>query len=150
MKTQEWVPGSLTAYRYCFYKPFFPLLLLRVRVAFFLFFSSSLWMSWLFLFLGWNPNKWSCTLTVLWKKKKEHKFVLEAHKSISRSEYVQNTNMEEGLSRESAWSCSYSQLPLGRTRSGPAPTVRLREVSASEGDEVNDWSTAGTISTCPL
>ena len=31
-----------------------------------------------------------------------------------------------------------SQLPLRRTRWGPAPTVRLREVSALEGDEVND------------
>ena len=44
----------------------------------------------------------------------------------------------------------YSQLPLRRTRSGPAPTVHLREVSALEGDEVNDWSTTGTNSTCPL
>ena len=42
----------------------------------------------------------------------------------------------------------YSQLHLRQTRSGPAPTVRLREVSALEGDEVNDWSTAGTNSTC--
>ena len=36
------------------------------------------------------------------------------------------------------------------TRSGPAPTVCLREVSALEGDEVNDWRTAGTNSMCPL
>ena len=34
----------------------------------------------------------------------------------------------------------HSQLPLRRTRSGPAPTVH----------EVNDWSTAETNSTCPL
>ena len=32
----------------------------------------------------------------------------------------------------------HSQLPLRRTRSGPAPTVRLREVSTLEGHEVND------------
>ena len=44
----------------------------------------------------------------------------------------------------------YSQLRLRRTRSGPAPTVRLREVSALEGDEVNNWSTTGTNCTCPL
>ena len=40
-----------------------------------------------------------------------------------------------------------SRLPLKQTRSGPAPTVRLREVSALGGDEVDevdDWSTAGT------
>ena len=33
---------------------------------------------------------------------------------------------------------TYNKLSLRRTRSGPAPTVRLREVSALEGDEVND------------
>ena len=32
----------------------------------------------------------------------------------------------------------YNQLPLRWTCSGPAPTVCLREVSALEGDEVND------------
>ena len=48
----------------------------------------------------------------------------------------------------SNWDDPYSQLPLRRTRSGPAPTVHLREVSALKGDEVNDWSTAGTNSTC--
>ena len=32
----------------------------------------------------------------------------------------------------------YNQLPLRRTCSGPAPTVRLKEVSTLEGDEVND------------
>ena len=44
----------------------------------------------------------------------------------------------------------YSQLSLRQTRLGPAPTVHLREVSALEGDAVNDWSTAGTNSTCLL
>ena len=38
--------------------------------------------------------------------------------------------------------CKYitnnSQLPLRWTHSGPALTVRLREVSTLEGDEVND------------
>ena len=38
--------------------------------------------------------------------------------------------------RRGTW--HYSQLPLRRTRSGPAPTVCLREVSALGGDEVND------------
>ena len=38
----------------------------------------------------------------------------------------------------------YSQLLLRQTHSGPALTVRLREVSALEGDEVNDWRTVGT------
>ena len=42
------------------------------------------------------------------------------------------------------------QLPLRRTPSEPSPTVRLIEVSALEGDEANDWSTAGSNSTCPL
>ena len=32
----------------------------------------------------------------------------------------------------------YSQLPLRQTRSRPAPTVHLREVSTLEGDEVNN------------
>ena len=32
----------------------------------------------------------------------------------------------------------YSHLPLRRTRSGQALTVRLREVSVLEGDKVND------------
>ena len=38
----------------------------------------------------------------------------------------------------------YSRLPLKQTQSGPALTVRLREVSALGGDEVDDWSMAGT------
>ena len=43
----------------------------------------------------------------------------------------------------------YSQLPLRWTRSGPALTVRLREVSTLEVDEVNDCqSMAGTNSMC--
>ena len=32
----------------------------------------------------------------------------------------------------------YSQLPLRQTRSGPVPTVYLREVSALEEDGFND------------
>ena len=44
----------------------------------------------------------------------------------------------------------YSHLPLRGTCSGPALTVCLRRVSALEGDEVNDWSTAGTNSMCLL
>ena len=32
----------------------------------------------------------------------------------------------------------YNQLPLRQIHLGPAPTVCLREVSALEGDEVND------------
>ena len=32
----------------------------------------------------------------------------------------------------------YSQVPLRWTHLGPALTVRLREVSALEGDQVND------------
>ena len=42
-----------------------------------------------------------------------------------------------------SWKLVYSQLPLRWTRSGPAPTVRLREVSTLEGDEVRQGPTPG-------
>ena len=44
----------------------------------------------------------------------------------------------------------YRQLPLRRTHSGPAPTVRLKEVSALVGDEVNDCCTERTNFMCLL
>ena len=46
----------------------------------------------------------------------------------------------------------YSQLPLRWTRSGQAPIVRFREVSALEGDEVNDRDKlpVSTLERCPL
>ena len=46
-----------------------------------------------------------------------------------------------------SWKLVYSQLPLRWTRSGPAPTVRLREVSALEGDEVRQGPTPGVCFT---
>lgn len=44
----------------------------------------------------------------------------------------------------------YRQLHLRRTRMGPALTLHLREVSALDGDEVNEWNTVGTNSMCSL
>ena len=52
------------------------------------------------------------------EKKIEHLYLVETH--LCRSSGI------------------YRQLPLRWTRSGPAPTVRLIEVSTLEGDELND------------
>ena len=50
-------------------------------------------------------------------------------RSIGRKKFTKATEL--------GW-VGYIQLPLTRTHSGPAPTVCLGEVSALEGDEVND------------
>ena len=66
--------------------------------------------------------------------------------SIKYVLYIENVNtiycgqitIKPGRHRGNNLVMEYSELPLRRTRSGPAPTVRLREVSTLEGDEVND------------
>ena len=51
---------------------------------------------------------------------------------------INYTEQEDAQIKWHVLYCKYSQLPLRRTCSGPAPTVCLREVSALEGDEIND------------
>ena len=56
-------------------------------------------------------------------------------RNITSKCYPQRDTHEQNTVYGISW---HSQLPLRRTRSGPALTVHLREVSTLEGDEVND------------
>ena len=72
-------------------------------------------------------------------------------KSLSDGKWFEPRNiscLSSVIIRVREFSHIYSQLPLRRTRLGPAPTVCLGEVSALEGDEVNDWNMTGTSSDC--
>ena len=64
------------------------------------------------------------------------------NKDSSLASIVSSSNMATtSLSFDSLgidYKPSISLLPLRRTHLGPAPTVHLKELSALEGDEVND------------
>ena len=65
----------------------------------------------------------------------------DVNKDSSLAPTVSSSNMATmSLSFDSLgidYKPSISLLPLRRTHSGPAPTIRLKEVSTLKGDEVN-------------
>ena len=139
------IPPTQGSRRKCQINSMLTKLIISIYLFLFLFFwvggCSITWCwKWLhFHWLKWNLgwNKWfRISLT---------------QKCENRNRIMTQTLQHQRLQLQSQY--SYSQLPLRWTHSGPAPTVRLREVSALEGDEVNDCSMAGTKSTldrCPL